>query len=92
MGYLIQYTPEFEQKYPARKKRRGTLRGLLLGVAILVMIGCVRYRAVILEALLPGDPETTSGAFQGLISELRDGEPAEALAVFCREIIDNGAG
>jgi hypothetical protein len=44
------------------------------------------------DLLLPGDEEITASALEGMVSDLRAGEPVrEAVEAFCREILAGGA-
>jgi hypothetical protein len=44
------------------------------------------------DLLLPGDEQVTSAALEGMVSDLRSGEPiGEAVETFCREILAGGA-
>ena len=50
-------------------------------------------KAMLQELLLPGEPTVTEQAFSGLVSDLGRGIKLEdAMAAFCQQIIDNGAG
>lgn len=96
VGYLIQYDPDMNHKYPpfshvrAKKAWRYVLG--TVSVAVLLVLS-LKFRDSILLWLLPGDPPVTAAALQDLIADFRSGTPAaEAVTTFCQEIIAHGAG
>ena len=95
MGYLIQYDPDMNHKYPqfshmrARKIWRYVLA--IAGAAALIVLS-IKFREGILLWLLPGDPPVTTAAVRELIADFQNGTPvAEAVTAFCQEIIAHGA-
>lgn len=94
MGYRIEY--ESPRQYPT-KKPRGSRIFWLTG-AFLLIFTCFTLqfwpqgRELLEEALLPGDPAVTKQAFSLMTQQLRQGEAiGDALAAFCREVIDGAA-
>lgn len=60
------------------------------GLAVTLMVP--RGRLWVRDLLLPGDEDITAAALEGIVSDLRAGEPlGEALETFCKEIIAGGA-
>ena len=58
-----------------------------LAVAMLVPQGRLWLR----DLMLPGDEEITAAALEGMVEDLRAGEPlGEAVEAFCKEIIAGG--
>ena len=48
---------------------------------------------VLQKFFLPGEPTVTEQAFSSMITDLTAGRPLEdAMAAFCQEILDHGAG
>jgi hypothetical protein len=60
----------------------------VLAVTFMLPRGRLWFR----DLLLPGDEQVTSAALEGMVSDLRSGEPiGEAVETFCREILAGGA-
>ena len=91
MGYKIQYSPESNKRYPIRRCTNTLGRIAVLMLAALMLIFTVKYRAAIGRWLLPGDPDITADALRGLIADVREGSAGDAIAAFCREIIEHAA-
>lgn len=94
MGYRITYENGFIRKELIRNRRLSLeLWGTGLSVAVLAVSLLVpRGRLWVRNLLLPGDEEITVAALEGMVEDLRDGEPlGEAVESFCREIIAGGA-
>ena len=92
MAYKVQYSPQEQYRYPsARQKTRPGGWGiwvLIVGLAIAV---CVTYRGIP-DFLIPGDPEVTKSAAREMISLMKTGTGAyDAIAVFCKQIINGAA-
>ena len=69
------------------------MRICAVGFVLLFVTACLipQARAVLLDLLLPGDPEVTSMALERLVQAVSEGEAIQtALTDFCREIIDHG--
>lgn len=96
VGYLIQYDPDMNHKYPKScHVRTKKIWGYVLGttVVVVLLVLSVKFRDSILLWLLPGDPSVTATALQDLIIDFRDGAPVgEAVSAFCQEIFMHGAG
>ena len=89
MPYKIQYSPETTQRYPAINVSRQVKWGRWI-VAILLIGGSVwiRFKGVP-DFMIPGDPDITKSAVEMMVSNLRAGVNfADALTVFCKEILD----
>ena len=88
MAYRIVYGTESHKR---RKINRWTLAASLVGLSALVLL----YRLsgmdeIILNFLLPGDPDTTLAAAWTMIQSIQDGAAVkDAFFVFCQEIIDH---
>jgi hypothetical protein len=93
MGYRITYENGVIRKQAVRvrqvKWKRWGAGAAATGLAIALMFPAGRLR--IRDLLLPGDEEITAAALEGMVSDLRAGEPVgEAVESFCREIIASG--
>lgn len=94
MAYRIVYGP---MPGNAAQKTAGSFR-LHIMTAIFLVLFVLLVRQVWPEGtdmlrtfLLPGDPTANEQAVSSLIQDLRAGEAfADALTVFCRQIIENG--
>ena len=90
MGYRIVYHGSEAKKTQAKRKRFCKKR-IAIGV-IVVLLGAViaipKVRNGMRDLLLPGDEQITLAALEGMVADLKEGEPiSEALETFCREII-----
>lgn len=93
MGYRIEYDSGTAVKGAVHRSMLKTRRILILLTAVVVTAFLVlpTVRRSLRDLLLPGDDTVTAQALQGLVEDLRAGEPvSEAMEVFCREIITNG--
>ena len=64
----------------------------LLTFALLTLQFWPRGRDVLEEVILPGDAAVTKQAFSVMTEQLRRGEAvSDAVAAFCREVIDGAA-
>ena len=93
MGYCIEY--EGAERYPLPCKRKpGILHRLCLaaiGVALLVTLIFPETKQKLVSLLIPGNDSVTLQAIGELTERLQCGEhPKEAVAAFCRIIIENG--
>ncbi len=92
MGYRIEY-----DGIGINKRRKPIKWGSLIALAcvLLLVAGAVTVKMVglpwVQEVLLPGDPEVTAMALEGLVEDLRQGDTlGQAIKAFCEEIIANG--
>lgn len=92
MGYVIQYNPENNKKFPVKalgKRRRKWLTALILTAIILGMMR-TELGSWIKMWLLPGDAVQTEASLSAFVENIRAGEPlSDAVTTFCREIIDH---
>ncbi len=90
MGYRIEYDGSTAQKTIIRISK-GKKRLMLTILAAVLTLGAVafpRSRGILRDLLLPGDEEVTTAALEGLVEDLKEGEPfGDAVETFCREII-----
>lgn len=90
MGYRITYENGHIHKKTVRSSqfrwKRWGAGAAVAALAVTLLIP--RGRLWVREVILPGDAEVTAAALEGMVSDLREGEPmGEALETFCREII-----
>ena len=96
MSYRIEYGCAIPAKF--RHPTWGIQLQVLTAVCMILfslMVGRFwpQGRQVLREYLLPGEPTVTEQAFSGLVQDLSSGMGLEeAVTVFCRQIIDHGAG
>ena len=94
MGYRIDYGQLSERKYPqaSRSRRLAGLISAALGVFLLLTgLFWPQGRELLKEFLIPGDSTVTAAAFSQLLTDLRTGmDSGDAVAAFCREILENG--
>ena len=92
MGYQIRYDAIGIQN----RKGRDKLRGWIASICVLLLIaGAITVKTVgltwVQEVLLPGDPDVTAAALEGMVEDLRQGDSlGQAIRAFCEEIIANG--
>lgn len=93
MGYRITYENGVAKKETVRLRRFRWKRwgagavAVALAVALMIPAGRLWVR----DLLLPGDEEVTAAALEGMVENIRSGEPVgEAVEAFCREIIAGG--
>lgn len=92
MAYKIQYDPEMNAKYPSAGTQRWKNGRKFLIIIFLLFIAftAVYFKDTLLPILIPGDAVVTASAFEGLVSDMREGAPVgEAITAFCREIISH---
>ena len=92
MAYRIVYETGTNR---IKASRRNSSRMWFLTAMFLVLFGAVTIkfwpegRAVLMDILLPGDPEVTWQALETMAVQLRSGEAiGDAVMAFCREITD----
>lgn len=94
MSYRVEYA-SFGKKYPTKRKS-SSKKGMIAAVLVLVLVfGAISVRLNALpwikEYLLPGDPEVTAMALEGLVEDLKEGNSlGQAVTAFCKEIMDHG--
>ena len=96
MSYQIVYGGAPAVEYRISRGRR-YIRIMTALAMMLFALAVGRFwpqgKAMLQEFLLPGEPTVTEQAFSGLVSDLGRGIKLEdAMAAFCQQIIDNGAG
>lgn len=92
MGYRIEYDSVAIQKHRGQIKWRSWI---VTGCVLFLVVGAITIKTVgltwVQEVLLPGDPEVTAVALEGLVEDLRQGDTlGQAIRAFCEEIIANG--
>lgn len=92
MGYRIEYDGIGAEKYRGHVK---WARWIAFVCVILLITCAITVKTVgltwVQEVLLPGDPEVTSAALDGLVENLRQGDSlGQAIKAFCEEIIAHG--
>lgn len=92
MGYRIEYDGIGVKKHRGPVKRGGRIAYVCV---LLLVAGAITVKTVgltwVQEVLLPGDPEVTAMALEGLVEDLRQGDTlGQAIKAFCEEIIANG--
>lgn len=95
MGYMIQYNPEENKRYPSRVSVRSkkVWRIIFIAVCAALVILAAKHKSALRRWLLPGDPTVTEAAINGLVTDIRDGATGgEAIAAFYREIISHAEG
>ena len=96
MAYRIVYggtTPVQDPPVRGRSHLQIMTAACLLLFALAVGQFWPRGRDVLRDFLLPGEPTVTEQAFSDLVSDLSQGiKLEEAMAAFCQQIIDHGAG
>ena len=91
MAYKIHYGASRHDRAEGRNPRKLWVPLVLL-VAVLVGIYLVDVSGIRFDWLLPGDPDVTAAALEGLREGLAAGEPfVEAVTTFCREIVNGAA-
>lgn len=94
MGYRIDYGQPSDRKYPlpSGKSRLPALISAALALfALLTNLYWPAGREALKALLIPGDADITLEAFSEMLNTVREGEDVQdAVAAFCREILDNG--
>lgn len=93
MGYLIVYENAHAKKTNI-KRIVSTKKHFVLWTVILLAFVSICWigwnQTDIRQYLLPGDPDFTSAAIDGLIEEIRNGAAvSDAVFAFCEEIVDH---
>lgn len=94
MGYRIQY--EYSAVKKSLNEQTTRYKSFLYVIACLcvccvIAFAAMRYRNMIWNLMLPGDPEITRNALSMLSENIREGMPVkEAIEVFCKEILYGG--
>ena len=87
MGYVIQYEPEKNKKYPISVCRKRLPVGVIVTMLILMIVGI----GIRMKWLVPGDPQVTADAFSAMVDDIADGEPIdESVAAFCGRVLSCG--
>ncbi len=89
MSYCVEYNPELNNRYPARKVRRPKQTALLIVVILLVVtVSYSIFGGKLLKMFIPGDPQVTVAAFSEFVEQVGSGEPIrQAVYCFFQEII-----
>ena len=91
MAYKIHYGVSRHDRAEGRNPRKLWVSLILLSV-ILVGIYLIDVSGIRFDWLLPGDPDVTAAALEGLREDLAVGEPfVEAVTTFCWEIVNGAA-
>ena len=89
MGYRIEYQGRTEEQRTYSFRRGSLFLFWLLTFTVLVCTFWSEGRALLQQALIPGEPEITVHAASELIRQLRAGKNiGDAVTVFCRNIIE----
>lgn len=89
MAYKIQYTPQNNRRYPLTIKNIQIEWGRWLTVLLIITAALWLRLKGVPDFLIPGDPVVTKSAAEMLFEEIRAGESVnDAVAVFCKEILD----
>ena len=96
MSYRIEYGCAVPAKFrhPAWGLRLQILTAVcMILFSLIVGRSWPQGREMLREYLLAGEPAVTEQAFSGLVQDLSRGMGLEeAMTVFCRQIMDHGAG
>lgn len=90
MGYIIQYQKSTDSIY--HHTQDSSLFAKLILVASLVMIISILFfgRQKVAAFFIPGEPDMTKAAWNGMIDELENGTAVgEAVITFCQTLIEN---
>ena len=90
MSYHVEYNPELKIRYPFQRKKKR------ISIIPIVILGCLAVvlmtKAHVLRFLIPGDPDITTTAFNGMVERIEKGIPiGDSLVAFCEEIIENAS-
>lgn len=92
MGYTVHYQPEENRRYPGVRKPK-TISGkkiLISTLLVLLLIAVWVWAEPIGNFLLPGNPQVTKTAINNMVEGMQEGTSlADAITVFCQEIITN---
>ena len=90
MSYRIDYSPQYQKRYPLQPKHR-KMNGYLFVIVILAVIVSVTFfRSMnIREILLPGDQKMLDAAFDNMVVNLKNGcSIQESVAVFYQQVFE----
>ena len=88
MSYQIRYSDMSFTKKPIKSKK--PLYKWITVLAAMMASAYMLQLETVQNFLIPGDPDVTKSAFASFTKELREGERfADAVAVFCREVIES---
>lgn len=95
MAYNIQYSQQYQVKYPVKKKAYISHKFLLIMLLILCagfLVYKLKKHGILGELLVPGDADITMAAVEKLLDNLKLGTPvSEALTAFCTEILGHAS-
>ena len=92
MSYRIEYHPDTNHKFPTNTgKGRWNVWRIIVILAVILILGITAVKNEQVSAIIfPGDPELTRSALNGMLDDIRAGEPVkDAFSTFCLEIIEN---
>lgn len=90
MSYRIKYDTESNKRYPENKIRKPVhLKSIfLVMLALVVILVMIQYNLI--YYILPGDPVVTMNAAEGLIEDIRDGDPVKkAINCFIETVLND---
>ncbi len=92
MGYKLSYD---SVKLPKTAGKTDKKAWFYVALVVACFFGAVAVKAYglrfVQEILLPGDPEVTEAALEGMIARLKTGTSlSQAFEAFCREIVAYG--
>ncbi len=89
MSYRIEYAKD--KKHRVSRFPQGT--GFLVAICVVALLAALEFSGLkekILLRIVPGDAEVTAAAFEGLVTDLKEGTgAADAITSFCQEIVKN---
>ena len=92
MEYTINYSPQYNKKYPM-KRRKNTRRTLGIWLSIMAVIIClwgVKNRSMLQKLLLPANSNDTQQAVTAFVEDIKSGKAfQEAATNFCQNILNN---
>lgn len=93
MGYRITYDNGVAKKEVIRAQRVNWKKWgvVAASAAFAVTLMVPQGRLWLRDLILPGDEDVTAAALEGIVTDLRSGEPlGEAVDTFCKEILAGG--
>ena len=93
MGYRITYDNGVAKKEVIRAQRVNWKKWGVVAVSAVFAVTLMvpQGRLWLRDLILPGDEDVTAAALEGIVSDLRSGEPlGEAVETFCKEILAGG--
>ena len=92
MSHQISYTPEYDKRYPSKRKSNGKKWIFVILLVVLLGVGLLSttdHRSSI-QIEMNNDKGHTD-IFQTMLYEIRTGTPLqEAVTAFCKEVLLNG--